>query len=146
MAVDDELGSVDPALFEGRAIGTLTGRVRGAGERIGPAEVVPVIDVELEGDDVGARDGLTSRERGEERIGGRAARAAFGGEELEDHRLALPGRGGVGGALRGRSAGGESSEEGEGESAESSTHGRSYGARGGRFQRWFQRAAAAFSR
>ena len=56
----------------------------GAGERVFPAEPVPVIDME------GQRQHFRSaRQPGEQRIGRRTGRTALGGEQL-DHDRAFP--------------------------------------------------------
>jgi hypothetical protein len=59
----------------------------GRGKGIGPAEVVPVIDVLFESKDFDAVDGLISAEFFEERIRRRTTGAAFGGKEFEDNGL-----------------------------------------------------------
>ena len=54
------------------------------GERVAPAEIVPVVDGEGEGQDV-----APLRHFRDVAVGRRAGGAALAGEELDDHRRAL---------------------------------------------------------
>ena len=54
-------------------------------EGVGPAIVVPIIDVFFEHDDLGAGDGLKAIQLGEEGIRRRAAQAALRGKELDQN-------------------------------------------------------------
>jgi hypothetical protein len=56
------------------------------GPRIAPAEVVPVVDMLGEDEKLHAREGLLLVQSGQDGVGGRAARAALGGEELDQDR------------------------------------------------------------
>jgi hypothetical protein len=102
-AVDDHLRSIDAAVGESGGVVLLATGEIGRGEGVGPAEVVPVVDVFFESDDFGAINGLVFRQFFEEGIGGRATRAPFGGEEFDDN--GLPGSGigelGMSGGVRG---------------------------------------------
>src|SRR5437016_11717801 len=79
-SVDDELRRVGGCAEEARIAALTLGRLR-CRERILPAELVPVIDVEAERDDIAAPCQLA-----EQRIGRRAGGAALRGEELDDRR------------------------------------------------------------
>jgi len=83
-AVDDHLGSVHAAVGESGGVGFLAASEVGRGERVAPAEVIPIVDVLFESDDFGAVDGLFLGQLFEERIGRRATGAAFGGEEFDE--------------------------------------------------------------
>jgi hypothetical protein len=61
------------------------GELRG-GEAVAPALAVPVIHVLFKDDDVGVGDRLLLLQNGKELVGGRAAGAALGGEELYENR------------------------------------------------------------
>jgi len=66
---------------EQAGVGALAvGRLR-RGERVLPAEAVPVIDVEAERDDV-----ASARQFAEQRIGRRAGGASLRGEQFDDGR------------------------------------------------------------
>ena len=82
--VDDHLRSVDAAVREGGGVGFLAASEVGRGERIAPAEVIPIVNVLFESDDFGSVDGLLLGQLFEERIGRRATGAAFGGEEFDE--------------------------------------------------------------
>src|SRR5690606_29188393 len=62
------------------------------GERVRPAEIVPVVDMIGEGDDL-----ALARQRLQRLVGGRAGRAALAGEQLDDALgpNALAGMGGM---------------------------------------------------
>src|SRR5207237_7984040 len=60
-------------------VAVLPPRRIGTGERVLPAEPVPIIDMERQGQQV-----RPAGELGEQSIGGRAGRAALGGEQLGD--------------------------------------------------------------
>ena len=77
-AVDHHLRRVDVALLEGAGVDALPLGALLAGEAVLPADVVPVIDVEGQGDDVRPRCQLA-----EIQIGRRAGAAALRGEELD---------------------------------------------------------------
>ena len=79
-AVDDHLRGVDLPVAAGLGIGLLARREGRMGQRVLPAEIIPVIHREGQGDDVGL-----AREIGQNRIGRRAGGAALAGEQL-DHR------------------------------------------------------------
>jgi hypothetical protein len=83
-AVHDHLRGVGAVVGEAGAVGGLARG--GVGGRVGiaPALLVPIIHVVLEGDDLRAGDRLRLDKAGEERVGGRAVGAAFGGEELDE--------------------------------------------------------------
>ena len=85
--VDDHLRSVDAAVREGGGVGFLAASEVGRGERIAPAEVIPIVNVLFESDDFGSVDGLLLGQLFEERIGRRATGAAFGSEEFDEDRL-----------------------------------------------------------
>ena len=55
-------------------------------ERILPALVVPVVDVQRERDDLDVGDRLLAQQPRQERISRRAAGTAFRGEELDENR------------------------------------------------------------
>ena len=57
-AIDNHLRSVNAAVGEGGCVGFLAAGEVGRGERIAPAEVIPIIDVLFESDDLCAVDGL----------------------------------------------------------------------------------------
>jgi hypothetical protein len=110
-AIDDHLRSVDTAVGESSGVVLLATGEIGRRERVGPAEVIPVIDVLFESDDFGAVDGLVFGQFFEKGIGGRATGTAFGGEEFDDD--GLPGSGigelGMSGGVR-RPAGREGND------------------------------------
>lgn len=56
------------------------------GETVVPSERVPVVHVFFEDEGIGVGDGLFALETGEECVGGRATRAAFGGKEFDENR------------------------------------------------------------
>ena len=85
--VNNHLRSVDAAVGENVGVLLLTTREIGRGKGIGPAEVVPVIDVLFESEDFDAVDGLIGPEFFEERIRRRTTGAALGGKEFEDNGL-----------------------------------------------------------
>ena len=78
---DDKLRRVETARAKRRSVRTLPCRVVGGGERIGPPELVPVVDVELEREDAGIGGNFS-----EHSVGRRAAAASLRGEELHDDR------------------------------------------------------------
>ena len=87
-AVDDYLRRVDGSKIEKCSVTVLAlGRLV-AGKRILPAESIPVIDVELQCQNIG-----TARELGKERVGRRTGRATLGGEELDQNRSFTRARG-----------------------------------------------------
>jgi hypothetical protein len=70
----------DVTVTPARRIVTLAlGAVRRA-QRVTPSEIIPVIDIERQGDDAGL-----AAELGQEGIGRRASRAALTGEQLHHH-------------------------------------------------------------
>jgi hypothetical protein len=77
-AVDDKLRRVDRGAEEACIAALALGRLR-CRERVFPAKLVPVIDVEAERDDIAA-----PRQLAEQSIGRRAGGAALGGEQLDD--------------------------------------------------------------
>ena len=83
-AVDDGLRRVRPGA-ERRVVALPLRRVR-AREWIGPSDAVPVVDVERERHDASAAHGLRALQGGKDVVGGRAARAPLGGEELDEDR------------------------------------------------------------
>ena len=109
-AVDDRLRGVNAVELEALAVGFLALGEGVGGEGVGPAEVVPVGDVLGEAEDEDAFGSAGVVELAEEGVGGRAAGAAFGGEELdESYALRSLRGGGLGGYGEGEG------EEGEGE-------------------------------
>src|SRR5947209_4431521 len=81
LAIDDDLRGIDGGEPEELGITTLAlGRSR-AGERVLPAEPVPVVDMERE-----CQHLRTARELGQQRIGRRTRGATLGGEELDNDR------------------------------------------------------------
>jgi hypothetical protein len=84
--VDDDLRRVDEALVEGARVAALPFRIRALRERILPADIVPVVDVQAERQHVLPRCQLA-----EIGVGRRAGVAALAGEQLDHHRPALLG-------------------------------------------------------
>ena len=84
LPLDDHLGGEDRPAAGGLGIGLLARGVARPGERVPPAEIVPVVDVEREGDHV-----VAPGEIGEERVRRRTGGAALAGVELEHHRARL---------------------------------------------------------
>ena len=80
-AVHHCLGRVDPA-----AVVALTFAEASVGERVLPSQAVPVVDVLGEDDHLRAGDRLPAMKALEHGVRGRAARAPFGGEQLDQHR------------------------------------------------------------
>jgi hypothetical protein len=128
-AVDDHLWGVDAAIGEDAGVVLLAASEIGGGERVAPAEMVPVIDMLFERNDFYAVEGLILTELFEKIIGGRAGGTAFGREEFEDDGLL------GGGSLRGgegtKGPAGEENEtnydggkKGEQERESSGAHGR----------------------
>jgi hypothetical protein len=56
------------------------------GERVVPAQIVPIIDVFFEGDNLRTGNGLFGFEPDQQSVRGWAAGAAFRGEEFDDYR------------------------------------------------------------
>src|SRR5262249_36773058 len=81
------LGRVDSTSTRVRGDLTLAGAEGRTGEAVRPAQAVPVVDVEREGDG-GVRRDSPLRKAAEPAVGWRAAAAAFRGVELE-HRHAM---------------------------------------------------------
>ena len=79
-AVDDHLRRVDPTVPALGCVGALALGVLGRSERVPPADIVPVVDVERHGDDA-----LSADEVAHEGVGRRAGGTALAGEELDDH-------------------------------------------------------------
>ena len=103
-AVDDHLGRVDAAVGKRDGILFLTAGKISGGERVGPAERIPVIDMLFERKNFDAVKRLFVGEFFEQGIGGRATGAAFGSEKFDDDGLAgggVGGRFGGGGGVRG---------------------------------------------
>jgi hypothetical protein len=94
LAVDNHLGSEGRFAFEmGDVLLLAEGPVR-RGIGIDPAIVIPVVDVFLKADDVGAGDRLEGFEFAEKGVGRGAGGAAFGGEEFDENGGAIELRGG----------------------------------------------------
>ena len=113
-AVDNHLGSVDAAVREGVGVLLLAAGEIGGGERIGPAEAVPVIDVLFESQDFDAIEGLFLAEFIEQGIRGRATGAALRCEEFKDDGLLIGGVRGGGGMRRPANRDGDHRENGGG--------------------------------
>src|SRR5690606_32517064 len=78
-AVDDRLWRVDAAAAECACIAILPLRVFLGGERVGPAEIIPVVDVIGERDNIVLIDNVLQHG-----IGRRAGSTALRGEQLDD--------------------------------------------------------------
>jgi hypothetical protein len=78
-AVDHRLRRVDVAVAARHGVVALALGIVVAGQRVLPAQPVPDVDVERQGEDVVARGVL-----GQQRIGRRAGRTALAGEQLDD--------------------------------------------------------------
>src|SRR5690606_13785795 len=77
-AVDDDLRRIDLTVAARRRIAALARRVPRPGQRVAPAEVIPIVDRKAESD-----DGAVACEVADEPVGRRARRAALAREELE---------------------------------------------------------------
>ena len=93
LAVHDRLRSVDPRAIKALALAELR-----VGERVLPAQVVPVVHVLREHQKLHTGHRLLPMQPRQDGVGGRAARAAFRGEQLDQHRGRDQGR--HGGSLR----------------------------------------------
>ena len=90
--VQDRLGRIDAIAAEHPGIGILTLGVFLGGERVRPAEIVPVVDV------IGQRHHMAGlRQFGRDGVGRRTGRAALAGEEFHNGKWALRLRPFVGG-------------------------------------------------
>ena len=89
-AVDHQLRGVDGAQAQRPPVVALPLGPAGRGEGVRPADVVPVVDVEGEGDDPPAVGRLLGQSR-QQAIRRRTARAPLRGEQLDHHRSALGG-------------------------------------------------------
>jgi hypothetical protein len=76
-AVDYYLGGVDLPVAANLGVGALARRVGRAGERILPAEIIPIVDGHAHRHDAGILDQFA-----EQLVGRRARRAALAGEQL----------------------------------------------------------------
>lgn len=92
-AIHHQLRGVDFACLEAARVIALACAVKRRREWIGPAEMIPVIDVLADDDQVGSGNGLLLVQRFQQAIGGRTTGAAFGGEQLEKNRNAGRGSG-----------------------------------------------------
>jgi hypothetical protein len=96
-------GVAHSALAKGVRVALLELRPARRGERIGPAEAVPIIDVE------GQRNhrarGPAAAELGKQEVRRRTARASLRGDQLEHHRAAGRRAGSARGALSGSGSG-----------------------------------------
>lgn len=88
-AIDDHLRRVDATARKG--VGVVVLALGQIARRVGvaPAEMIPVVDVFLEGEDFDVFEGLVLAEFLEEQVGGRTTRAAFGSKEFDDNGLFL---------------------------------------------------------
>jgi hypothetical protein len=84
VTINDHLRSVGVARCDGAGVDALTEGGGVGRERIGPAAVIPIIDVLFEGNDFDVFEGLLRFEFGEKRVGRRATGTAFGGKEFDD--------------------------------------------------------------
>jgi hypothetical protein len=82
LAVNDDLRGIDLTRAHGLRIGLLAQRVLAVGQRVLPPDIVPVVDVERDGDKI-----LALLQVGPDLVGGRAGRAALAREELGEDRL-----------------------------------------------------------
>ena len=88
-AIDNHLRRIDATAWESVGVVVLTnGEIVG---RIGiaPAEMVPIVDMFLEGNNLNAFERLLFAHLFQKQIGGRTTRAAFGREKFDDDRLLL---------------------------------------------------------
>ena len=86
-AVDDHLWGVDATMGDDVGVVLLAKREIGGRERVGPAEVIPVVDMLFESDDFDAVEGLVLAKFFEQRISGRTTGAALGSEKFDDDGL-----------------------------------------------------------
>ena len=85
-AIDNHLRGVDAAVGQSGGVVLLAACEVGRGERIVPAEMVPIVDMLFESYDFRAIDGLLFGQFLEQRIGRRATRTAFGSKQFDDDR------------------------------------------------------------
>jgi len=83
-AIDNHLRGVDAAVGESGGVVLLTACEVGRGERIVPAEMVPIVDMLFESDDFRAIEGLFFGQFLEQGIGRRATGTAFGSKQFDD--------------------------------------------------------------
>jgi len=88
-AINDHLRGVDTSARKRAGVVVLALREIARRVRVAPTEVVPVINMFLEGDDLDAVEGLVLAKFLEKPVGGRATRAALGGKEFHDDGLFL---------------------------------------------------------
>ena len=86
LPVHDHLRRVDVLDMSGQGVLVLAGVELRRRERIGPAQLVPIFHMLFQRDNADARHGLRSLQARQQRIGGRAGRAGFAGEQFHDHR------------------------------------------------------------
>ena len=104
VSIDDHLGSVDAAVRNDGGVVFLAAGEVGGREGVGPAEMIPIIDVLFESDNLNAIEGLLFAEFLEEGFGRRTTGAALGSEEFNDNGLrfgSAVGGGGNGGPVEG---------------------------------------------